>query len=91
MIRDRLTSEHAETMALEGLAFLAARPDELDRFLANSGLDAAELRRRAADPDVLRAVLEFLLADDSLVTAFCEAQGLQPHDLHRANHQLGGS
>ena len=86
-----MTGEHAETMALDGLTFLAARPDDLERFLRNSGLDAGELRLRAADPDVLRAVIEFLLSDDALVTGFCEEQGLQPQDLHRANHQLGGA
>lgn len=91
MIRDRLESEHAETMALEGLAFLAGRPDDLERFLGNSGLDAAELRRRAGERDVLRAVLEFLLSDDVLVTRFCEEQMLDPRALHQANHLLGGS
>jgi len=91
LIRDRLTSEHAETMALEGLGFLAGRPDDLERFLRNSGLDAAELRARAADRDVLRAVVEFLLADDALVTGFCGELGLTPQDLHRANHMLGGA
>ena len=91
MIRDRLTSDRAETMALEGLGFLAGRPDDFERFLTNAGLGAAELRQRAGDPDVLRAVVEFLLSDDALVTGFCEAQGLKPEDLHRANHALGGS
>ena len=91
MIRDRLTSDRALTMALEGLSFLAGRPDDLERFLRNSGLDAAELRTRAGDPDVLRAVVEFLLSDDALVTGFCEEQGLRPDDIHRANHILGGA
>ena len=76
-------------MALQGLGFLAARPDELERFLRNSGLDAGELRARAADPDVLRAVVEFLLADDGLVCDFCEEHGIKPQDLHQANHLLG--
>ena len=91
LIRDRLTSERAETMALDGLAFLAGRPDDLERFLRNSGLDASGLRRRAGDPDVLRGVVEFLLSDDALVTAFCEEQDVDPRALHQANHLLGGA
>ena len=91
MLRDRFTDQHAETMALEGLGFLAGRPDELERFLSNSGLDAAELRSRAADRDVLRAVVEFLLGTDELVTAFCAEHGFKPQDLHLANHRLGGA
>jgi hypothetical protein len=88
LIRDKLTREHAETIALNGLAFLAAQPDEIERFLRNSGLDAAELRVRAADPDVLRAVLEYILAGDATTTGFCAEQELEPRDLHAANHVL---
>lgn len=88
MIRDRLTKERAETIALDGLAFLAGRPEELERFLRNSGIDVDELRLRAAEPDMLRAITEFLLGDDALVNGFCEEQALDPRDLHLANHIL---
>ena len=88
MIRDRLTRQHAETIALNGLAFLAAQPDYIDLFLRNTGIDAAELRLRAADPDVLRAVLEYILAGDATTTGFCEDQSLTPRDLHAARHLL---
>jgi hypothetical protein len=88
LIRDRMTTEHAETIALNGLVFLAARPDDIERFLRNTGIDAAELRNRAADPDVLRAVLEYILAGDATTTGFCDDQNLAPRDLHAANHVL---
>jgi hypothetical protein len=88
LIRDRMTREHAETIALNGLVFLAARTDDIERFLRNTGIDAAELRSRAADPDVLRAVLEYILAGDATTTGFCEEQSLAPRDLHAANHLL---
>ena len=88
LIRDRLKKERAETIALDALAFLAERPEELERFLRNSGIDVDELRLRAADPDMLRAVTEFLLGNDALVTGFCEAQTLDPRDIHLANHVL---
>jgi len=91
LLRDRLVNESAETIALKAQGFLAGRPDDLERFLTNSGLDAAELRERAAEPDVLRAVVEFVLADDSLLCAFCDDEGHKPQDLHRANHNLGGA
>jgi len=88
LIRDRMTRENAETIALNGLVFLAARPDDIERFLRNTGIDAAELRNRAADPDVLRAVLEYILAGDATTTGFCVEQSLAPRDLHAANHVL---
>lgn len=89
MIRDRLTKERAETIALDALAFLAGRPEDLERFLGNSGINVDELRHRAADPDMLRAVTEFVLSDDALVNGFCEEQNLDPRDIHVANHVLG--
>jgi hypothetical protein len=88
LLRDRFDKPHAETIALDGLAFLAGRPEDMERFLRNSGLDAGELKHRAADPDMLRAVLEFLLQDDEMVTGFCRGAGLEPKDLHLADHVL---
>jgi hypothetical protein len=88
LIRDRLTRARAETIALNGLAFLAAQPEEIERFLRNSGIDAGELRSRAADTDVLRAVLEYILAGDATTTGFCAEQELDPRELHAAAHIL---
>jgi hypothetical protein len=88
LLHERFNKPHAETIALDGLAFLAGRPEDMERFLRNSGLGVEELKRRAADPDMLRAVLEFLLQDDEMVTGFCREAGLEPKDLHLANHVL---
>lgn len=89
MLRDSLTKERAETLALQGLGFLATQPEELERFLRSSGLELEELRTRASDPDILRAILEFILADDTRVTGLCQELEIEPRDLHAANHVLG--
>ena len=89
LIRDTIAKEHAETIALQGLAFLAGRDEDIERFLRNSGLDADALRARAADPDVLRAVIEYILAGDATTQDFCAASGLNPRALHAAGHALG--
>lgn len=89
MIREGMTRERAETLAFEALAFLAAKPEALDGFLRNSGLEVLELRRRASDPDMLRAVLDYLMADDAWAGDFCRNRGLDSRDLHLASHLLG--
>ena len=90
MMHKGLTPEVAETLALDGLAFVVADSGRLERFLRLTGLEGTTLRARASDPDVLRAVLDFLLTDDSLVEDFCREQGLEARDLHLAQRLLGG-
>jgi hypothetical protein len=75
MQQDR-SRDRAEALALQALAWLAGSEDLLPRFLAASGLGAADLQARAAEPEVLAAVLDFLLQDDAWITGFCDANGL---------------
>lgn len=82
--------EAAETLALNALAFLAESPDALARFVAASGLTPESLRVRAVEPEFLGAVLDFLLADDELLIAFCERQSLEPRFVHSARRILSG-
>lgn len=81
----------AETVGLQALAYIASDDRLLDRFVALTGLEPAELRVRAQDPVVLGAVLDFLLADDSLVLAFAAASELSPEAPMQARRSLPGS
>ena len=89
MLRDTLTKDRAETIALQALAYLASEPDKIERFLAASGLEIADLRDKAGDPDLLCSVLAFTLADDARVTGVCQELNVTARDLHAANHVLG--
>ena len=85
-----MTAELAETMALNALGFLVNSPEELDRFMALSGADSAMLRERATDPEFLAAVMDFMLANEQLLKDFCEAETLDPRNLHLARRALPG-
>jgi hypothetical protein len=74
----------AETLALKALAHLAGDGDALVRLLTLSGLKLEDLRVRAADPELLAAVIDFLLSDDSLCAAFCASENLDAQTLHAA-------
>ena len=78
-------------MALKALAFLAHSQEEIDRFVALSGVAPADLRDRADEPEILAAVLDFLLTDDTRVTGFCEEAGIDPRELHAARRALPGA
>ena len=75
----------SEVIALQALAFLAADGGRLERFLALSGLDGATLKARADEPELLAAVLDHVLGDESLLFVFCEAARICP-PRHRARH-----
>ena len=67
--------EAAQVIALQALGWIAAEDEVFPLFLGATGASLGDLRARAADPDFLAAVLDFLLQDDRWVVAFCDAQG----------------
>jgi hypothetical protein len=80
----------AETLSLKALGWLAADPKMLGRFLDVSGTEADDLRKRAGDPELLAAVVDYILADDALTAGFCKSESCSAQDLHRARILLPG-
>ena len=85
-----MNRDRAETLALQALAWLAGSEELLPVFLGSSGLDLADLRQRAAEPEFLASVLDFLLMDDAWVVGFCDAVGLSYGDPAAARKVLPG-
>ena len=84
----RPSPERAEILGLEALAWLAARPGDLDMFLRESGVSGTALREAAGSPGLAVAVLDFLLAREALLAEFCENNGTGAAELHQARHAL---
>lgn len=82
--------ETAEVLALGALGWIVADEDLSGAFLAASGAAPDEIRARAADPEFLGFVLDFLLADEAALLAFCEARGENPETPMRARAVLPG-
>ncbi|APH72066.1 DUF3572 domain-containing protein [Aquibium oceanicum] len=80
----------AETLAVSALSFIASDPVLMPRFLAMSGIEASDIRRAAAEPGFLAGVLNFLLAHEPSLMAFCEATGSDPAQVGRAAQMLPG-
>ena len=72
-----MQQETAETIALQALGWLAAQDELLPVFLGATGASEQDVRMRATEPEVLGAVLDFLMMDDAWVVGFCDAQGLK--------------
>ena len=81
-------TNHPETLALNALAATLSDERRARRFLDLSGIDTEELRRRAADPVVLAAVIRFLEAHEPDLIDVAEAVGVKPQDLVAAREEL---
>jgi hypothetical protein len=90
MLKLRLDKPSADAVAARALGFLASDPERLGRFLALSGLDPSTIRSAARSPQFLPAVLDHLLADETLLLAFAEAEGLRPEAVGDARRALAG-
>jgi hypothetical protein len=89
-LRQESANSSAETIGIKAIGFLAASEDDLARFMSLSGIGPGDLRDRAGDPDFLASVLDHLLSDDALLSAFCEAESLAPKAVHLARRMLAG-
>jgi hypothetical protein len=78
----------AEIIALNALTFLASDPYRFEAFLALSGLSVTEVAARAGERSFQRGVLEHLMANESLLVAFCAENGLKPEAPGRALRRL---
>lgn len=83
-------SEQAETLAIRALGFVAADPVLLPRFLAITGIEATDIRKAAAEPGFLAGVLDFILAHEPTLEAFCAETGIEPAAVGRAKQHLPG-
>jgi hypothetical protein len=86
----RRSAQDPEVVALAALGFLAGEPERLVRFLALSGMTPKDLRERAGEPVLLAAVLDHLLADESLLFEFAEAEAMHPAEVAAARRRLPG-
>ncbi|MBC7506968.1 MAG: DUF3572 family protein [Sandarakinorhabdus sp.] len=77
-------------MGLQLLAHVAADDELAPRFLALTGLDADDLRVRAAEPGVLAALIDFVAAHERDLVAAADTLGVTPQAIIAAGVALGG-
>ena len=82
--------EQAESLAIQALGFIAGDDVLMPRFLAITGIEAADIRRAAAEPGFLAGVLRFLLDHEPTLDAYCLATGTKPKAVGRALRALPG-
>jgi hypothetical protein len=86
-MRARSTND-AEALALSALAATLTDERRAQRFLDLSEIDTEELRRQAAEPTLLAALLRFLEAHEPDLIDVAGALGVKPEELVAAREEL---
>jgi hypothetical protein len=86
--RQAMNREDAEKLAISALSFLAGEEHRLAGFLMMTGLSPADLRARIGSVEVLAGVLDFIVADESLLLVFATEQRIDPATIMTARHLL---
>lgn len=72
------------------MGWLVEQEDLVNAFLGASGLSPADLAQIAARPELMAAVLDFLLEDETRLLAFCADAGIAPTEPMSARLALPG-
>lgn len=86
--RPLLTVEKARQLGMDALLFLAQDETRIANFLEASGIDPGNLRMNAREDGTLSAVIEHLLANESLLLVFCAHGPHRPEDVLPALERL---
>ncbi len=83
-------SEEAEQIGLAALVFLTEDAERLGRFFNDTGFSPTDLRAVAGTAEGQAAVLDYLLADESLLMVFAAGAGIDPAAIGPARVALAG-
>ncbi|MFC4625831.1 DUF3572 domain-containing protein [Daeguia caeni] len=89
-MKKSISREDAESLAIEALVWLAQDRDLLPRFLALTGIEAAQIRQAAQEPGFLAGVLQFFLGHEPTLLRFCTETGKDPALFEKASALLPG-
>lgn len=79
-----------DALAVDVLTWISRDNEQMNRFLALSGLSADNLREAAAEPGFLAGVLGFLMGHEPTLMAYCEDRDIAPDRVVGAWHALAG-
>lgn len=85
-----MKQETAEIRAVAMLGWLAGQDDLWPVFLGATGAAEADLRARAAEPEFLACVVDFVMMDDAWVIACATDQGWPPAEVQMIRAALPG-
>ena len=73
-----LSIKEASLIALKFAAYLPGTPHELEQFSEITGIDIGSIAQRAADRDFQRALMDYLMQNETLLVTFCAQENIKP-------------
>ncbi len=86
----RYDTASPDVIALQTLAWIVSEEARANRLLSLTGLDAEQLRARAADPVLWQAAFDFLAAHEPDLIACAQDLSLTPERLMRVAQEIAG-
>jgi hypothetical protein len=80
----------AEALAAQALEWLATDPARLEGFMAATGTSVQDLRANLSAPELLGAVMGYILSEDAMVIDCCAALGVAPQQAAMIRAALPG-
>ena len=80
--------QDAKDLAADVLTFLARDPERLARFFILTGLRADTIRAASRAPWFTTSVLDYVLADETLLLGFASAARIKPEELAQVRRNL---
>jgi len=88
MIRQTEEQADPEMVAISALAFIAADPERLERFLLLTGTQPETIRLGARQPGFLSGVMQQVVGWEPWLLEFAAYAEMAPVDVVRAAHRL---
>ena len=76
---------------MAALSFLAADPDRIGGFLAETGIGPEDIRSAASNPGFLAGILDYLIGNEAELVAFAAEQQMDPVAIVAARDLLPGA
>ena len=87
--RNTLDRPTAEEIAVKALTLITRDAERLAGFLALTGLGPDTIRAAAGSPGFLRAVLDYVAGNETLLVTLADEMGTRPETIGEARRLLG--
>ncbi|MBL4600589.1 MAG: DUF3572 domain-containing protein [Rhizobiaceae bacterium] len=77
-----------ETLAIQILEYLAGDGEQLQRFMALTGIEIDDIRQMSGTPELSVALFDYILGNEPTLLSFTSERAIAPESILKARHFL---